>query len=56
MCYPYGAYNSGVIELLKKRSCAVALTTRVAVADIGIDRALEIPRLDTNDVPPGRAN
>jgi peptidoglycan/xylan/chitin deacetylase (PgdA/CDA1 family) len=50
MCYPYGAYNSHTLELLKEKSCAVGVTTKVAVAQIGADRPLELPRLDTNDL------
>ena len=51
MCYPYGAYNGTLLPLLKERGCAVGLTTRVAVARPGVDDALALPRLDTNDLP-----
>lgn len=51
MCYPYGAHNESLRAALKNRGCSAALTTTVAVADIGSDQALALPRLDTNDVP-----
>jgi peptidoglycan/xylan/chitin deacetylase (PgdA/CDA1 family) len=51
MCYPYGAYNDALLSVLKQRGCALGITTRAAVADLSIDRPLELPRLDTNDFP-----
>jgi peptidoglycan/xylan/chitin deacetylase (PgdA/CDA1 family) len=51
MCYPYGAYNDTLLALLRERGCAAGLTTRVAVARLGLDDALALPRLDTNDLP-----
>ena len=51
MCYPFGAYNNETLEILRGRRCAVGLTTRVEVADLDSDNALELPRLDTNDFP-----
>lgn len=51
MCYPYGAYNVDLLGILKTRGCTAALTTRKGVAILGEDRALELPRLDTNDLP-----
>ena len=51
MNYPYGAYNDSLVEILKKRGCALGLSTRVAVADLGQDDIFALPRLDTNDLP-----
>ncbi len=53
MCYPHGGYNDDLLALLKRKNCAVGLTTRVAVARPGIDDPLILPRLDTNDLPVG---
>ena len=50
-CYPYGAYNDTLLPLLRERGCAIGLTTKVAVAQLGKDNPLELPRLDTNDLP-----
>lgn len=52
-CYPYGAYNTDTLTLLQERKCAAAFTTRVGVATIsaGVTSMLELPRLDTNDLP-----
>jgi peptidoglycan/xylan/chitin deacetylase (PgdA/CDA1 family) len=50
ICYPFGGYDATTLELLRERGCALGLTTRVDVArDLG--RPLELPRLDTNDLP-----
>lgn len=50
-CYPYGAYNQETLRLLRQRGCGAAFTTRVALCEVGADDMLEIPRLDTNDLP-----
>jgi peptidoglycan/xylan/chitin deacetylase (PgdA/CDA1 family) len=50
MCYPFGSYDATTLELLRAGGCAIGLTTRVGVAD-DLDRPLELPRLDTNDLP-----
>ena len=51
MCYPHGEYNSDTLNILKAKSCSVGITTKVAVANLAVDNALELPRLDTNDLP-----
>lgn len=51
MCYPYGDYNADTLGILKEKKFKLALTTRVNVAQLGIDNAYELPRLDTNDIP-----
>jgi peptidoglycan/xylan/chitin deacetylase (PgdA/CDA1 family) len=50
-CYPYGAYNQETLHLLRRRGCGAAFTTRVSLCQVGVDDMLEIPRLDTNDLP-----
>lgn len=50
-CYPYGAYNSETVHLLKQRGCGAAVTTHVDLAKLNSENLLEIPRLDTNDLP-----
>ena len=49
MCYPYGARNKSLMQILRERGCKLGLTTEVRVADLTADNALELPRLDTND-------
>jgi hypothetical protein len=50
MCYPYGDRDSGALRALLERGCTLGLTTDVGLA--GPDTPpLELPRLDTNDVP-----
>ena len=51
MCYPYGAYNKDTLRILKDRNCVLGLTTKVGVAKISLNCALELPRFDTNDFP-----
>jgi peptidoglycan/xylan/chitin deacetylase (PgdA/CDA1 family) len=51
MCYPYGGQNADLVRLLPRFGCVAGVTTRVAVADVGTDPPLLLPRLDTNDLP-----
>jgi len=51
MCYPYGAYNSDTLAILKDRKCAVGLTSKVGIAKIRQNNILELSRYDTNDFP-----
>jgi hypothetical protein len=51
MCYPFGAHDPEVVELLRARHCTVGLTTEVATAVIGEHDPLLLPRYDTNDFP-----
>jgi len=50
-CYPYGAYNEITLQLLRQRGCGAAFTTHVDLARVDLENMLEIPRLDTNDLP-----
>lgn len=52
MNYPYGNYNTEVIDYIKSLGACVGLTTEVRVAEIGKDNPFELPRLDCNDFPP----
>ena len=51
MCYPYGAYNSDTIRILRKYQCVVGLTAEVGVASWSHSDPLEMKRFDTNDFP-----
>jgi peptidoglycan/xylan/chitin deacetylase (PgdA/CDA1 family) len=51
MCYPFGAWNDALLDILRGRRCAIGFTTAVAVADLAEDDPLLLPRLDTNDLP-----
>ncbi len=51
MCYPYGAYNDSLLNLLHKKGCVFGLTTKIGIADLDKDNPLLLPRLDTNDLP-----
>jgi peptidoglycan/xylan/chitin deacetylase (PgdA/CDA1 family) len=51
MCYPYGAWNQALLDLLPSYGCALGLGVEVAVADLDCDHALVLPRFDTNDLP-----
>jgi len=51
MCYPYGAYNDSLIDLLKEKNCKLGLTTNVGIAKLTRENAFTLERLDTNDLP-----
>jgi peptidoglycan/xylan/chitin deacetylase (PgdA/CDA1 family) len=50
MCFAYGSRDERSLRLLRDRGCAIGFTTepRVATRD---DDLLQLPRLDTNDLP-----
>ena len=50
MNYPYGAYNSNTLEILKIKNCCIGLTTKTGAAQLVKDKFFELPRFDTNDV------
>lgn len=50
-CYPFGGFTPDTVALLADRGCGVAFTTRVALARPEANQMLELPRLDTNDLP-----
>ena len=50
-CYPFGGYTPDTVALLDDRGCGAAFTTRVALARPVANQMLELPRLDTNDLP-----
>lgn len=54
MCYPYGAYNQSLMNILKESNCKLALTTKVDLVNLDRDNKFELPRLDTNDLPKNR--
>jgi peptidoglycan/xylan/chitin deacetylase (PgdA/CDA1 family) len=50
MCFAYGSRDETSLRLLREAGCAVGLTTEPRVATRE-DSLLELPRLDTNDLP-----
>jgi peptidoglycan/xylan/chitin deacetylase (PgdA/CDA1 family) len=50
-CYAKGEHNADSVELLRARGCAIALTTRVALAAVAPETMLTVPRIDANDLP-----
>jgi peptidoglycan/xylan/chitin deacetylase (PgdA/CDA1 family) len=53
ICYPQGAYNESLLEILKTEGFILGLTTSPEVADLEKDDLLILPRVDTNDLPCG---
>lgn len=51
MAYPYGAYNSSLIEICRDLNCVAAFTTHVGLAEVNAGTRFELARLDTNDLP-----
>ena len=50
MCYPYGAYNETLIELVKKLGCGLGFTTQNTLANLNTHNPFCLPRLDTNKI------
>jgi len=50
-CYPYGAYNTDTLTILRQKGCAAAFTVEPRHVDMKQDDVLELPRFDTNDIP-----
>ena len=51
MCYPYSQYNDSLLRIVKDRGGTYGFTSDVRVADLSTDKPLELPRLDTMDLP-----
>ena len=51
MCYPFGGFNSSLLEVLRVRHCRAGFTVEPRVADLDLDGGLTLPRIDTNDLP-----
>ena len=56
MNYPYGSYSGEVCSYAKSKGAKLGLTTRVKIAQLGVDSFMELPRLDCNDFPPKSEN
>jgi hypothetical protein len=39
------------MKILEESGCVVGLTTEVGIANLDVDNALTLPRLNTNDLP-----
>jgi peptidoglycan/xylan/chitin deacetylase (PgdA/CDA1 family) len=50
-CYPYGSYDRRTVSILEDLGCSAAVTTKVALAAPNRSAVLELPRIDTNDLP-----
>ena len=50
-CYPYGSYNQITKNILKSFNFDAALTTKLGIVGFDRENILELPRLDTNDLP-----
>jgi peptidoglycan/xylan/chitin deacetylase (PgdA/CDA1 family) len=50
-CYPYGDYDAASVDLLAAKGYRAALTTKSGIADLARGSMLELPRLDTIDLP-----
>lgn len=54
-CYPYGhahTYNTDTLTVLDEAGYSLAFTTARRLARAGEDQRLEVPRMDTRDLPP----
>ena len=51
MCYPYGAWNESLLEILRGRGCSAGVTIEVGIANLDKHDKFLLPRKDTNDLP-----
>jgi peptidoglycan/xylan/chitin deacetylase (PgdA/CDA1 family) len=51
ICYPYGGYDARLRPLMLRFRYSAGLLARPGIADLSCDHSLELPRLDTNDLP-----
>lgn len=56
MNFPYGNYNDNVLAFIQSEGACIGLTTEMRMADLNIDSALRLPRMDCNDFPPKSEN
>jgi peptidoglycan/xylan/chitin deacetylase (PgdA/CDA1 family) len=50
-CYPYGSFSHETLRILERRRCQLAFTADVSLVDVAAVQRLEVPRLDTIDLP-----
>ena len=50
-CYPYGAYNDCLLDILSKHNCSIAFTTEVNYSELTSGNALTLERFDTIHFP-----
>jgi len=51
IAYPYGDFDKKTKKAAKAIGCKLGFTVKPDIADLGIYDELELPRLDTNDIP-----
>ncbi len=56
MNYPYGSYNTDVINFIKENGACLGVTTDARRVNLNNDSVYELPRLDCNDFPPKSEN
>ena len=49
-CYPYGGYDDNTLDILDNYNCDAAFTTELGLVNCD-NNMLELPRIDTNDLP-----
>ena len=54
MCYQLGMYNDSLITTIKEKGCKLAFTVMPNLAEISIENAFKLERLDTIDLPNDR--
>lgn len=51
MCYPYASYNEVLIDIIKKKHCAIAMAINNELTYLGQDDPFLMSRLDTKYLP-----
>jgi peptidoglycan/xylan/chitin deacetylase (PgdA/CDA1 family) len=54
--FPYGNFNTDVLQYVRSQGACAGLSTDVRAADLDADPTMELPRLDCNDFPPKSDN
>ncbi|MEX0451997.1 polysaccharide deacetylase family protein [Spiribacter sp. 218] len=53
MCYPFGAYDESVLEILRRYGFQIGLSTKVGLTALNDADPMALERLDANDFPKG---
>lgn len=55
-CYPYGAYDDNVINIVKSKGAIAGFSTSPGITKLSKEEIFKLKRFDTNDFPPKSEN
>jgi peptidoglycan/xylan/chitin deacetylase (PgdA/CDA1 family) len=53
IAYPFGACDASLLEIVRARGAVLGFTSAPGVGHLGVTPPLQLPRMDTNDLPRG---